>query len=291
MEDGKPIFKKENIVQEREEKAGYWTLISKYQPVLRELIINSTAKEIMAMCDGSKTLVEVKNEIKKKYPEIDENRIDTDVDKILSNLSRIGIVEWVGENPFLFKREEPISEGYSLWIGGEKDIKKILEFINSISTLTNNNDYFVYKSPALNPTEYDLLNLRRKLFEYHEEFVLLLDKGEIRGLISIEMPIISNSTSSRIKLILSPKQYCKQILLFALDNYPVITVKQTTKIRLDESLQNPFTQEFKKVLLETSYIEEGVLKNEFGFNGDIQIWSYNYDKNLIDNIDRMKQTM
>lgn len=35
-----PIFKRENLLYERQEKEGYWTIIPKFHPETQELVIN-----------------------------------------------------------------------------------------------------------------------------------------------------------------------------------------------------------------------------------------------------------
>ncbi len=59
MREGTPIFKKENLMYEREEKDGYYTIISKLHPEIRELIINHTARKILELCNGEKTIQEI----------------------------------------------------------------------------------------------------------------------------------------------------------------------------------------------------------------------------------------
>ena len=52
MKEAKPVFKKENLLYEREEKEGYWTITSRVHPEARELIINPTPTNISAAANA-----------------------------------------------------------------------------------------------------------------------------------------------------------------------------------------------------------------------------------------------
>lgn len=62
MKNKIPIFKRENLLYFREEKDGYFTIISKKHPETRELIINSTAFKILELADGNRTINEIIND-------------------------------------------------------------------------------------------------------------------------------------------------------------------------------------------------------------------------------------
>lgn len=79
MKEAKPVFKKENILYEREEKEGYWTITSKVHPETRELIINPTARNILELADGSRTMNEIEFDFINKYPEVPKEKIKTDI--------------------------------------------------------------------------------------------------------------------------------------------------------------------------------------------------------------------
>ncbi len=292
MNEPKPIFRKENLLYEREEKNGYWTFISKIHPETRELIVNRTGKEILMLCDGSRTLQMIEYEMQNRYPNVGSNRIRMDVAKTIAIFSRLGIIEWEDENPFLYKKEEPIADDLSMLIGQEYNICSIKEFIHSLgifrSLTASEQNYFFYESPLFNFKEYEEVALRQKLFAYAEEFFLLLQKEKIVGLISIELPVLPNNSAAIIKLIVSPQSYFCTFLKYAQDNFPVLSVKNITKIKLFELLAAPLVSEMKELLLNEGYKEEGILHNEFGFGGDVKIWAYCYERKFIEGINKMK---
>ena len=289
MIESKPMFQKKNVWYEREEKEGFWTYTSAVHPETRELIINATSKEILSLCDGRRFLGDIEKEIKSRYPEVDFKKIKFDVDSVIASFSRLGLIEWVGgDNPFLYKKEEPISRDISLMIAQENDINRIIKFIESSSSL-NSNDYFCYRSPTIPPNDYRELALRQKLFFYAEEFFLLLNKGEIIGLISIGMQPGLSSTTATIKLIFSPKEYFVRLLHYAQDNAPIISIMDFIKLRLFELTKNQLNPELKKLLLKEGYAKEGILKNEFGFGNDVEMLAYCYDKKLIEKHEEMRK--
>lgn len=59
MREGAPVLKKENLLYIREEKGGYYTVISKLHPEQRELVVNPTAWEILKLCDGENSYSEI----------------------------------------------------------------------------------------------------------------------------------------------------------------------------------------------------------------------------------------
>ena len=102
MNSSKPIFKKDYLEYLREEKEGYWLVVSKRHPEVRELLLNKTSVEIFEACDGSRTVEELIDYMKKKYELIPYDKVKKDVNRILSISSRLGLTSWIGENPFIF---------------------------------------------------------------------------------------------------------------------------------------------------------------------------------------------
>lgn len=291
MEEPKPIFKRENLLYEREEKEGYWTFISKIHPEAREIIVNPTTIEILLLCDGSRTLQMIENEMMNRYPNIDGKKIKIDIAKTIASFSRLGIVEWDGDNPFLFKKEEPISDVFSMMVAQEDDIRRLKEFIESFIShkFKNNRNYFSYITPYLDNKEYEEVALRQKLFSYIEEFFVLLRKSEWVGLISIGIPLLPNSTAATIKLILCPQNYFRNLLQYAHDNFPYLSVREITKIEISELVKKSLEPKLKEVLFEMGYKEEGIFRNELGFEKDVKVFSFYYERKFIEKINKIKE--
>jgi hypothetical protein len=287
MKEFFPIFNKQNLLYIREEKEGCFTIIPKLHPETREILINSTSMEILNLCNGNNTLEKIIEKMNEEYPNVERNRIEIDVYKTISSFSRLGIIEWKGENPFLDRKETPLNEEFSMVIAQENNIREIESFLKSFlnTPFLNREKNFFYKSPLLIPQEYEELSLRQKMFAYTEEFFLLLKENKIEGIIAIEIPIYPPKlTSALLKLIFSPKLYFKDFVRYAHDNFAFLSVKEVTKIKILEPLENPFDKEFKEVLYEEGYKEEGLLRDEAGFGKDIRILSIVYKKDFIESI-------
>lgn len=289
MSKPRPQFRKENLIYEREEREGYWTFISKFHPEARELIINFTAKEILQLCDGSKTLDEIEDIMKGRYSLVEQKKIKIDIAKILATCSRLGIIEWIGgDNPYLFLKKEPISDELSMRVGQEYDIKLIEGFVNS-SDIWEKEMYnydlenFLYKSPFTIKEEYQEIALRQRLFGYVSEFFIVERRNKICGLAEIMRPLLPKSTTATLKLIIVPRVLSNSLLKYSQENYPILAVAtDITKIQLLEPLKNPIERELKNSLIKMGYNEEGILYNECGFGNRVRIFGYSYPKEFIE---------
>jgi len=147
----KPVFKEDYLDIIREEKNGYWLVISKDHPEARELLLNKTSKEIIDYCDGTKTINEIISLMKSKYPLVPHEKLEKDINRTLAITSRLGLTKWIGENPFILDREEPIDEEYSIRIGNEEDLCSIYSFLKKSQVLFNqrnplSDEHLYYKS-------------------------------------------------------------------------------------------------------------------------------------------------
>lgn len=291
-----PVLKKENLAYSREEKEGYWTLIPKLHPETRELIVNFTAEEILELCDGKRSLKEIEEVMMNRYPSVQRAQIEIDVEKTIASFSRLGVIEWMdGDNPFLYRCKAPLGGDFWLAIGQEDDILRIENFIKYFQVLSSaqfdSKEMFRYKSPYVHEKEYEILALRQKLFAYIEEFFLLFHHQEIWGLLSVEIPLHSNSTVAMIKMIITPKEYFRELLRYAQDNFLMLVVRDTTKIRIIELLPEPLDLTMKEVLLSEGYKEEGILQDEFGFGRSGRILSRCYEPSFVEKINKLRLKM
>ena len=284
MSESKPIFNKENILYEREEKNGFWSFIPKFHPETGEIIINPTSRDILNFANGKNTIQEITKHIVKKYNIENDKKIKQEIYKTIGSFSRLGVIEWTDENPFLYLREEPVNNEISMIVGQEHHIDKIQEFI-SMNYLSSKKSCINYFLPLFNIKDYDELKLRRKLFTYSEEFFLLLKRNRIIGCISLD--ISSNNyleTSAVIKIIMVPEKYISQLLQYAQDILPYIVVKDITKIKILEQKNSPIGKFLMNLLKKEKYQKEGLLKNEFGFGLNINLWARYYNPKLIEKI-------
>lgn len=289
MNRGRPIFRKTNLQYEREEKDGYFTIVSRLHPETRELIINKTARAVLELCNGERDIDQVMTEFENLHQDVSKERLQADVNQILGVYTRLGVVEWLGENPFLNRKEEPIGEGYSLGIAQEGDISRIETFLQTKHSVSESGKYFCHESALVTKGEYNKLALRQKLFSYNEEFFLLEKERKIEGLVAISIPHYLREQAAIIKLLYCPDDYTKNLLEYARDYYPRLSTRDITKIELCESTLHPLDEGLKELLTNERFVKEAKLKDELGFGEDMVIWSYRYPQDFIDEVNRQRK--
>lgn len=276
-----PIFSKSNLSYIREEKDGHWLIQSKHFSFAGKKVINFTLKEILELANGNRNVKEIIKKMNDKYPKISEERIEKDVTKVLAMSSRLGIVEWTEENPYLFTREMYLEDEYYMRIGTEEDIIKIFNFIDEHE---EKNEYLNYRNPLfINEKEYSMLGVRVKLFTQREKFFILEKNEEIHGLVVIGLPLQSKKKTAEINLIMVNEKYSADLLQYALSTLPYISIVEVNKITLiKEDINKNIIDE--NILKNIGFENEAKLENELGFEKNIIRWSYTYNKNYLNKI-------
>ncbi len=276
-----PIFKEQNASFLRQEKEGFALLISRPHPEARELVINDTTLQIAHLCDGKRSIAEVVDQLKRKYPMAPQEQLQRDVQQVLGSLSRLGFVEWSTENPFLFRRDEAIDAEYSLRVGFEEDLVKLLEFLRSARLFEApappaGPDSVFYRSPLVNGLEYDELPLRQKLFSFSEQFFFLVKADRIEGLVSFATPLRPVESAS-LRLMAAPAEHAPVLLRYGLDQLPYLTVNPIAKVKWHEPLGAiGANDQFLALVREVGFQDEGTARNELGFEKDVRFWARSY---------------
>jgi len=283
----KPVFKKEYLAYERKENGGFWTIIPKYHPETNELIINQTSKDILDLCDGNKDIPALIESMVTKYPSASKELVTKDVDQLLSSYSRLNLIAWEnGSNPYITKRDKLIDESYSIAVGTEEELESISKFIldskvlsQTVDTHSIKNDMYYYKSPFADDNVYSVLSIRQKLFSYTEEFILLYKEDAICGVIGISMPI-GPVSSAAIEFVYCPKAFAEQMFSYSHTILPHVCVRPIAKIKF--LISNTCPNNIEADLAVMKYNQEATLQNEYGFESQIRIYSYHYDKKFIE---------
>jgi hypothetical protein len=287
MTEAKPIFNMDNLLFYREEKEGYWTITSKHHPEIRELVINKTTKNILDYCDGQRTINDITNILKKEFPTVSIKVFEKDVSNTLANFSRLMLIEWDGENPFLFKREEYFEDNYFFRVGQEEDIHGILNFIEANKEIGAKK--IVYKNKFLREEDYVEIVLRHRIFNYAEEFFFLEKDDKIYGLISVILPTGSLSQAARIKLIICPIKYLKGLFRYPLDTLPHISISNVTKVRINHFTDEQLDEELLRTITDEGFTQECILSDEFGFGKHLQEMALTYDEKLMKKIESKRK--
>ncbi len=289
MKETKPLFRKENLLYKREERKGYWTVISKVHPEARELIINPTAKKILELSDGSRTIEDIELYFIDKYFGVPEKKIKIDIAKTLSLFSRLGVVVWNGDNPFLYKKDEPIADGYFLSIGQEDNLRDIENFIEFSETLSGvRREIVFYKNPLVLSGEYSELVLRQKLFAFSEEFFLLKRNSKIEGLMSVSVPDNLKKFGAIVKLLICPREFLSELFRYSRNYFPYLSVRDITKLEVYELSSNRLDQFLIDFLDKEKFNVEAKLKDEAGFGNDLTIYSLGYEREFIKTVEEQR---
>lgn len=267
METAKPVFDRNKLSYEREERDGYYTFVSKRHPETRELIVNGTGKLILDMCDGTLSLDEIGAAVRERFPNVPAATIEQDLLKTVGAFSRVGIVSWNGENPFLTCQREPIDTHWSLAVGQEDAIAEILDFI-ARSGLFNaavppTPGVVRFASPEVQETDYSVVALRSKLFSYSEEFMLLYAGDKLAGLIGIAIPI-GRSGVARLQIVCCPAERLAALLEYGLQIMPDLAVVKAAKIRLLATPEQTADGILIGALAANGFALEAELRNEMG---------------------------
>ena len=58
------------------------------------LIGNNTGRQVLELCDGSRTVAEIVDSVSASYPQESREKIQDDVDQFLGMTTEMGIVTW-----------------------------------------------------------------------------------------------------------------------------------------------------------------------------------------------------
>lgn len=146
-----------------------------------------------------------------------------------------------------------------------------------------------YKNPLITQGEYSELVLRQKLFAFSEEFFLLRKDSEIKGMVSISLPVHPKEFGATLRLVICPEKFLNELFKYSRDYLPYLAVKNVSKIEFYETNTEPVSDTFKKFLLEEGFAKEGELKDELGFGKDLVIYSLSYTKEFIEKVEEQRK--
>lgn len=239
---------------------------------------------------GKIIIEEILKILSKKYYSISQNTLKKDMGQLYGNMSRIGILDWKTENPFLFKREVMLDEIYGLRICSEEDFRDLYSFYQKLfENKFTEEEYLIYLCPYVIDNEYDEISLRQKIFSYTEDFFVLTRQGEINGVLSVKLPTYPSQSSS-LRTCIVPIDFFESIKNYAFDTLPYISVMPVSKMKFFNEI-NKFSKSvniIEEFLLRDGFENEGICKNEIGFGHDIKILGKSYDENSISKINHTR---
>ena len=122
--------------------------------------------------------------------------------------------------------------------------------------------------------EYSELVLRQKLFAFSVDFFMLRKDSEIKGLMSISLPVHPKEFGATLRLVICPKKFLNDLFQYSRDYFPYLAVRDVSKIGFYEASSEPVS---KKFLLEKS------------FEKDLVIYSLPYTQDFIKKVKEQRK--
>ncbi|MDP4145191.1 MAG: PqqD family protein [Bacillota bacterium] len=274
----KPVFVKDNVEYARNEKNGFVSCHSNKALFLNDLIINPIGIIILELCDGTRNVVEIIDTMLEKYKGVTRERISEDLIKVLYQYTTIGLVDWIGGNPFMYDLEKQINENYTITLAKEEDFRDICTFFKE--DILKREGMLNYINPGIKLDEYrSEVYLREKLFAYSEEFFLLKKDGKIEGMLSVVQPVnkfsLKKTTVAGFGVLSLPVEYASAVINFAKELTPEISVANVSKMKLLVIKDGSVSEEVVSHFQNSGFESECLLRHEVG-EKDLEVYSYIY---------------
>lgn len=279
-----PKFNRKNLPYFRNEKNGFLSIISANDPYAMVQLLNSTAVEIVELCNGKYSINEIISLIQQKYYDTNPVLIKQCVEILLVRLDRSNLINWVKNDPFF---QENLRSGYqlvkniTLKRNSENDFRSIFGFIH-LGLINDNNIpiTLIYMSPYSSEDQYNQLILRNKLFNFKEDFYTIYLRKQPLFLMGVfnNQPLKSTGT---ISIAIKHKDVS---LLDMMDIiFPYLNKKMSEKITklncyIKYNLDMPVEIQnlWIKGLENNGFKKEAKLKNEYGKKIDEIIYTRKY---------------
>ena len=279
--DCKPIFMKEKVPYLREERKGHWTIAAE---MVGETVLNFTAKQVLDLCDGSQAIGSIIEKMRKEYPDVDAKTIGIDVVNILSLFSRLMLVGWASADPFVSRYREPIDDAVSVEVAQSDDIRTLIEFMKNCDCFSGNkvlsDGQVIYMAPSRNASDYNELQLRRRLFTYAEDFFLLKQHDTVKGILSFNLNTWHSSALSiaRVGIFSCPASYLAKLMFYGVTKLPFVSSTDVLKLQFDFNPGDEAGSRIGELLKHQSWNVESVLENEYTYGSIIHRIEFLYNK-------------
>ncbi|MCI1654154.1 MAG: hypothetical protein LKI32_00050 [Lachnospiraceae bacterium] len=278
--NSKPKFEEQQLYYYRREEDGYVSFVVKNGKT-QELMMNGSAWEILELCNGKRSILEIGECLKSRYGYLNGKfNFIKDVIVTVCMFDQIWLVSWgKGGSPFMINSKLELSKGSSLEWCKENRIREIEDTYEKFVGQTGYYQFNCLDNRFKGLSEYQNTTfLRSKLFFYKEDFFLLTNhNGEREGVISIrnDQP---NTDVLEVSTILTPMDKVEELLKGAIrlimDNYLFKLNKLRIKMisddtRVEENILNAFGN--------VGFTNTAILKNEYGENSDLLYFDYLFE--------------
>lgn len=276
--DSVPKFDEAQLYYFRREKGNYVSFAVKNGKT-QELMMNCSAWEILQLCNGEKSILEIEEEYKERYAYMNSNaNFLKDIITTLCVFDKIWLISWGKEgSPFMVSTEIELGEGYTLTWAKENEIRDI---VATYEKFVGYSGYYLHNCPNnkfKGLSEYQKeTSLRSKLFFYKEDFFILKnEKSEIVGIISVS----NNHPDTdvvEITTLIVPDDMIETVLKGLQKILKENSLFELSKLRLkaissDEVKKNQTSYE------KCGFMKTAVLKDEYGKDNDLIYFDYFFE--------------
>lgn len=265
-----PFCSQENFSYTRNEEDNKMIFIPKKHAELKLLEINDTARFVLNKCNGKYDIDCIINKLVEEYSICKTKDIEKDVLNILLNFWRIGIVEFVNENPFYQLYKKDLDNGYSVEILSEDDVIEIFSSSKHIKSDPRISTR-LYESEA--SLRYRILSLSEVFFKLRgqnqKELFVGLSLDISRPKCSCSLNIYENNFDDELDY-----QNLLESIRWITQNY-LKDFKHGIR-RVDIYLETSRDLEYKEVIENLKFYNAGILNNYVQKDGefkDIKVFS------------------
>lgn len=281
-----PMYDKTTTRFQRAEQAGHHLVAISGVPDVFTLL-NSTANEILDLCDGQKNIQTIVDEMLRRYPSANLDLITKDVLNSLFVFDRMGVLNWKGKRPPALLFTAPtvrLDEAVEVGRFSEDDFGDLSNFVKRFSLESKRPDTIepLYIWPMTQSFFYSPMLLRKRLFFFAEDFYFFKRAGEIKGIISFltNKPILKSQILSTILLL--PGEEKNRMLNNLLNVAKLDLIKRSSKLSVHIKSNDPGKDTLIGYLEEANFKKEAELIDEFDFGIDDLIYSYKFEATHFD---------
>lgn len=276
--DSVPKFDESQMYYFRREAGNYISFAVKNGKT-QELMMNCSAWEILRLCNGKKSILEIEEEYRERYAYMNSNaNFLKDIITTLYVFDKIWLISWEkGGSPFMLSAETGLENGYTLTWAKENEIRAIVE---TYDKYVGYSGYYIYNCPnnkfkGLNEYQKET-SVRSKLFFFKEDFFILKNKErEIVGVISVSNDH-PDTDIVEITTLIVPDNMVETVLLglekILKENY----LFNLSKLRLKVISSNDIAMNYASYE-NCGFIKTAALKNEYGSGNDLIFFDYFFE--------------
>lgn len=273
-----PKFDEGQLYYFRREEGNYISFAVKNGKT-QELMMNCSAWEILQLCNGEKSILEIEEEYKERYAYMNSNaNFLKDIITTLCVFDKIWLISWGnGGSPFMLSAEVGLGDGYTLTWAKENAIRDI---VTTYEKYVGDSGYYLHNCPNnkfKGLSEYQKeTSLRSKLFFYKEDFFVLKNKErEIVGIISVSNNHPDTDIVEIATLIIP--DYMVEVTLLGLEKIlKENSLFDLSKLRLKVISSDEMTIHYAS-FEKCGFMKTAVLKDEYGKGSDLIFFDYFFE--------------